>query len=154
MTALANSGGVVRWATGPLATDEEADAYAAARDWTNWGAASEAKRKGAILEAGSYVRFNWIAPRAFSDEADQAATEAVIEAARLALTQPLMGGNAAAEPQLIRKKTGPLEKEWTVPTQGAAEAASRRRLGLVDAMLRASGAVRLSNGVNIALAKS
>lgn len=37
---------------------------------------------------------------------------ATIEAARLAQDGALMGGAAASEAQLIRKKTGPLEKEW------------------------------------------
>ena len=153
MTALVIEGGVVSWAPGRYATAEQADAYASDREWTDWAAATPSRRLAALLDASTFIRFAYEPPKIAGTITEEMITDATIEAARLSLAGPLTGGNAAAEPQLIRKKTGPLEKEWAAPTVASARQASNNRLSLVHSILAAAGA-RRKGGVNVSLSKS
>ena len=74
----------------------------------------------------------------------------MIEASRLALSAPLMGGDAAASAQMTQVSAGSVSVAWAAKsvTQGRAD-----RLALVNAMLRSLG-VGGASGLNVGLRKS
>lgn len=154
MTALVIEGGKVTWGPGRYATVQQADDYASEREWTDWAAATSQRRSAAVLDASTFIRFSYVPPAIASTVAEALITEATIVAARLSLAAPLAAGNTASEPQLIRKKTGPLEKEWAAPTATSVRDAEARRFSLVNSMLAAAGAYRIGTGRNIPLAKA
>lgn len=153
-----------------LASLAEADAYAAQRGWEDWAAASELTREGALRDATNYVVANarWPGrlasldqvlpfPRVGLKDAEgriitgtpAAVKNATIEAARLSLSAPLMGG--PSEPIVIRERVeGAVEVEYA--EQKAADL-RRDRLAWVWSLLRSAGATRVG-GVNVPLLKA
>ncbi len=78
--------GAVRWPSGPLATVDQADAYAQARGWSDWAALMPEQKGGAILDASAYVRASYRPPAKANTAVEEQISEAVIEAARLSLS--------------------------------------------------------------------
>lgn len=142
---------VATWTTGALVATADATTYATARSWADWAAATSGAKDAAILEASTWLRAFWRPPCEYDEDADAQIEDAVIEASRLSLSAPLMGGNDAALPVKIREKIGPLEDEWE-PVN--AQRLRNDRLALINAMLRAAGARGGAGGVNVSLAKS
>ncbi len=136
-----------------------ANAYALARDWADWDAATDEAKEAALLEATAYLDATYRWPGTLADlnqplgwprsgaydregrpltGVPAPVASATIEAARLALSAPLLGGNAASEPVLIRKRVeGVIEREWAPTSQATIQS---NRMALVAALL--SGIVR------------
>lgn len=153
-----------------FATVAESVTYATARGWTDWTEAELATQEAKLREATDYITFSTRWPGRLVDSAQvlpfprsglydregryiegtpAAVKSATIEAARLALSGPLIGG--AAEGQVvIRSKVGPIEEEFSEPR--AASDVRRDRLAFVMMLLRGAGAI--IGGVNIPLQKS
>ena len=150
MATYAVTDGVSAWSTDPLTDEATASAYATARGWADWTAATEAKREAAILEASTWVRATKTPPAVYDEGVDAGIEDAVIEASRLALSAPLMGGDAAASAQMTQVSAGSVSVAWAAKsvTQGRAD-----RLALVNAMLRSLG-VGGASGLNVGLRKS
>lgn len=145
MPALVVQNGKVVWSSSPLVLTADANAYAAARGWTDWAAAVTAgTADAAILDASTFIRAYYGPPSALTAEAELSATSAVIEAARLALASPLLGGDQSTQ-AVIREKVGPLETQYAAPRDPSA--VRDDRLALVTALLIAAGARPLS-GIN------
>jgi|GEM_PF-772262 len=143
--------GVVRWSADPLATAEQADAYAEARGWSDWAALTGPRKSAAILDASTFIRSSYRPPAVVSDAVEAQIADAAIEAARLSLSGPLLGGDAAGQRARKSVKAGSVAVEY--------ESASSRdlrtaRTALVSAMLRAAGVYEVGSGVNVRLAKS
>lgn len=143
--------GVVGWSSDPLATVEQADDYASARLWADWSALQPAQKTAAILDASSFIRSSFRAPSVATDAIKTQISEAAIEAARLALTSPLLGGSAAGQQVRRSFKAGSVAVDYE--TSSAAERRTAR-LALVTALLRAAGVYPVSGGANIKLSKS
>lgn len=143
--------GAVSWPAGPLATVDQADAYAQARGWSDWAALTPEQKSGAILDASSYVRASYRPPANVSAAVEEQISEAVIEAARLSLTSPLIGGDKAAQAARKSVKAGSVAVEYET---SSAESRSAARLALVAGLLRYAGAYPIGSGVNVRLAKS
>lgn len=150
----------------------EADTYASDRAWSDWADATDPAKEAALRVASQYldVAFIWPGqlsstdqmlgwPRAYAYDRDgrtlsdvpSVVKTATIEAARLALTGPLVGGAEAGKRLPQRVKAATVEVDF-----GAAATASglrEQQLELVGAILRRLGA-RGSCDVNVALAKS
>ncbi|MNR39346.1 hypothetical protein D3C85_1575530 [compost metagenome] len=94
--------GVVSWPAGPLATVDQADDYAAARGWSDWAALAPERKSGAILDASAYVRASYRPPAKANTAVEEQISEAVIEAARLSLTSPLIGARRLARRRASR----------------------------------------------------
>lgn len=131
-----------------LTTVAQADAYATARGWADWLALTAVRKGAAILDASTFVRVSYLPPATQSMAGDTAIADAVAEAARLSLSAPLLGGEAAGKPAKRRVKAGSVEVEY-------AEASDLRRdrLALVDALLLAAGA-RPAGGLNVRLVRA
>lgn len=142
--------GVVSWPAGPLATAEQADAYATARGWSDW-AAADARKAGAILDASNFVRSSYRPPAKVTEAIEAQIADAVIEAARLSLSAPLLGGDAAGQRARKSIKAGSVAVEYETAASADLRAA---RTALVTAMLRAAGVYAVGSGVNVRLAKS
>lgn len=142
--------GVVSWPLGPLATAEQADAYATARGWADW-AAADARKAGAILDVSTFVRSAYRPPAKVTEAIEAQIADAVVEAARLSLTSPLLGGDAAGQRARKSVKAGSVSVEYETATSADLRAA---RTALVTAMLRAAGVHAVGSGVNVGLAKS
>ncbi|WP_295198729.1 hypothetical protein [uncultured Brevundimonas sp.] len=143
--------GVVRWSTDPLATVEQADAYAGQRLWADWSALLPEQKVAAILDASSFIRSSFRAPAVATDAIEAQISEAAIEAARLSLTSPLIGGHTAGQRAKTSVKAGSVAVEFEkVSTRDLRTA----RLSLVTALLRAAGVLGTGGGVNVALSKS
>lgn len=140
--------GVVSWGSDPLATVEQADAYATARGWSDWAALNPTQKAVAILDASTYVKAVYRPPLNIYTTTDEQVSNATIEAARLTLTGPLMG--VAEDPQVLREKVGPIEVQYAERKAGDDR---RARLALVVAILRAAG-VRGASTLNHALSKA
>lgn len=139
------------WTLGPLATVDQADAYATARGWADWIALPPERKSGAILDASTYIKACYQPPVEPSEAVDAQIADAAIEAARLSLTAPLIGGNAAGQRARKSVKAGSVAVEYdTASTQDLTAA----RTALVTAMLRAAGVYLVGASVNIRLAKS
>lgn len=143
--------GMVSWPLGPLATVEQADAYAAARGWSDWTAVQPERKAGAILDASTFVRSAYRPPAQVSEAIEGQITDAAIEAARLSLTSPLLGGDVAGQRARKSVKAGSVAVEYETATPADLRAA---RTALVTAMLRAAGVFGIGSGVNVKLAKS
>jgi hypothetical protein len=78
-------------------------------------------------------------------------SEAVIEAARLSLTSPLIGGDKAAQAARRSVEAGSVAVEYET---SSAESRSAARLALVTGLLRYAGVYAIGSGVNVRLAKS
>lgn len=152
-----------------FATLAEADAYAAARGWTDWAEASEPAKEGGLRDATNYIVANarWPGrvvdleqvgpfPRTGLKDVEGrtitgtpgAVKSATIEAARLSLSAPLLGG--ASDPIVIREKVDTIEVAYA--EQKAADL-RRDRLAWVWSLLRSAGA-KQAGGVNVALSKA
>lgn len=146
----------------------EADAYASARGWTDWAAASTAAKEAALLESTAYLDATYRWPGSLADIAQvlgwpradaydregrtltgtpAAVVSAAIEAARLALTAPLIGGSADAA--VTREKVGPLEVEYQ---QTAAWVLRDQRLAWVASLLRSISGI--GSGTSIRLMRA
>lgn len=143
--------GVVSWPVGPLATVQQADAYAQARGWSDWAALTAERKSGAILDATTFVRSSYRPPAKVSEAAEAQIADAVIEAARLSLTSPLLGGDAAGQRARKSAKAGSVAVEYETATSADLRAA---RTALVTAMLRAAGVYAVGSGINVRLARS
>lgn len=138
------------WPLDPLATVEQADAYATARGWADWSILTPERKSGALLDASTYIKAVYRPPAVDSEAITGQIADAAVEAARLSLTSPLIGGDAAG--RLARKsvKAGSVAVEYeTVSSKDLRTA----RTALVTAMLRAAGVYGVG-GVNVRLAKS
>lgn len=140
--------GVVIWGSDPLATVEQADAYAEARGWSDWAALTPEQKAVAILDASTYVKAVYRPPLTIYTTTNDQIANAIIEAARLTLTGPLLG--VPEDPQVLREKVGPIEVEYAERKAGDAR---RSRLALIFAMLRAAG-VRGASSINVVLLKA
>lgn len=142
--------GVVSWPLGPFATVEQADAYATARGWSDWAVQPE-RKAGAILDASTFIRSAYRPPAKITEAVESQISDAVIEAARLSLTSPLLGGDAAGQRARKSVKAGSVAVEYETATSADLRAA---RTALITAMLRAAGVFMIGSGVNVKLAKS
>lgn len=145
---LAYCGRSVVWSDEPLATVQQADDYAAAREWSDWAALSEAKKTIAILDASTFIKVSYSPSRVLTARESDLVTSAAIEAARLSLTAPLIGG--VEEPQILKEGMKGFTTEYAEMKPGAANTS---RLALVSGLLRSAG---LSGGstVNVPLRKA
>lgn len=148
---LSGENGTVSWGYAPMVTVEEADTYANDRGWADWSVLAEARKTAAILDASTYVRSAYRPPARVGEAVEAQIKDAVIEAARLSLTSPLLGGADAGK--RIRKsvKAGSVVVEYDGASTGDL---NKARLALVTAMLRAAGVYAVGVGVNVRLAKS
>lgn len=151
MPSYSVTDGVPAWTSGALTDEPRATAYATARGWTDWAGASKPAREAAIMEASTYVRAAWKPPAAYSETQDNSIQDGVTEAARLALTAPLIGGNDAGKAARKRVKAGSVEVE---NAEATAVDLQRQRLSLASLLLQAAGAVLRGSGANVRLAKS
>lgn len=124
-----------------LVTGEHADAYAAARGWSDWSALTAERKASALLDASTFVRVSYSAPQVLVPGVETLVADAVTEAARLSLSAPLLGGEAAGKPAKKRVKAGSVEVEYA--DAGGLNAA---RLALVNGLLIAAGARPLGGG--------
>lgn len=143
--------GLVSWPLGPLATVDQADAYAQARGWSDWTALTPERKSGAILDASTFVGSVYRPPAQVSDAIEAQIADAVIEAARLSLSAPLLGGDAAGQRARKSVKAGSVAVEYETATSADLRTA---RTALITAMLRAAGVFMIGSGVNVRLAKS
>lgn len=143
--------GAVSWPAGPLATVAEADAYATARGWSDWAALTPERKSGAILDASTFVRAAYRPPAKATTAVEEQISEAVIEAARLSLTSPLIGGDKAGQAARKSVKAGSVAVEYEATS---AETRNAARLALVTGLLRYAGVSAIGSGVNVRLAKS
>lgn len=143
--------GVVSWSVGPLATVEQADAYAQARGWSDWAALTAERKSGAILDASTYVRASYRPPAKVCTSVERQISEAVIEAARLSLTSPLIGGDKAGQAARKSVKAGSVAVEYEA---SSAESRSAARMALVAGLLRYAGVFAIGSSTNVRLAKS
>lgn len=139
------------WTLDPLATVEQADAYAVARGWADWVALPPERKSAALLDASTYIKACYRAPAATTEAEDEMIIEAAIEAARLSLSGPLIGGNAAGQRARKSVKAGSVAVEYDTASTKDLTAA---RTALVAAMMRAAGVYLAGGGVNVRLAKS
>lgn len=142
--------GVVSWPLGPLATVDQADAYATARGWSDWAIQPE-RKAGAIHDASTFVRSAYRPPAKVTEAVETQIMDAVIEAARLSLTSPLLGGDAAGQRARKSVKAGSVAVEYETATSADLRTA---RTALITAMLRAAGVFMIGLGVNVKLTKS
>lgn len=159
-------------ATETLATVEQADDYAAKMGWTDWSALNTAQKEANLRQATLYIlaNYQWDGSRfpygtaetawpyeyvSLGGEAvyeqPQGVTTATIEAARLAISGPLMGGQTAGARQVRRVRIDKIEREYE-PSSRAAD--DNARLALVDAILRATGARGTSSGFGVPLRRA
>jgi hypothetical protein len=143
--------GEVNWPSGPLVTADQADAYAAARGWSDWAALTAERKSGAILDASTYVRASYRPPAEASPSVEGQISEAVIEAARLSLTSPLIGGDKAGQAARKSVKAGSVAVEYEASSSESRNAA---RLALVAGLLRYAGVFAIGSSTNVRLAKS
>lgn len=143
-------GGAVAWSADPLATVIGANAYATARGWADWLVLNEARKAAAILDASAYVRVSFTAPQITGAAVDAAVSNAVIEAARLTLTGPLLGGDLAGSRAQKAVRAGSVSVEYE---SGSTASLRNARLALVNGMLRAAGAYG-AGGLNVRLVRS
>jgi hypothetical protein len=150
MALIDYSSGVAAWTLDPLATISAADIYASARTWTDWSDAAAEKKAGALLDASTFVRASYRAPALLSAAQTTLIESAVIEAARLALTSPLMGGAAAGQRVKKSVRAGSVAVEYAAADPRRLNA---DRLQLVTAILGSVG-LRRASGVNVPLSKA
>lgn len=148
---LSVENGTVAWDLGPMVTVEDADTYAAARGWADWSALAGPRKSAAILDASTYVRSAYRPPARVGEAVEAQIKDAVIEAARLALAAPLLGGAEAGKRARKSVKAGSVAVEYDGASSGDL---NKARLALVTAMLRAAGVYAIGAGVNVRLAKS
>jgi len=148
---LSVENGTVAWDLGPMVTVEDADTYAVARGWADWSALAEPRKSAAILDASTYVRSAYRPPARTGEAVEAQIKDAVIEAARLALAAPLLGGAEAGKRARKSVKAGSVAVEYDGASSGDL---NKARLALVTAMLRAAGVFAIGAGVNVRLAKS
>jgi len=142
------NGALLTWGDDPLATVEQANAYATARKWADWLALDPADAAVAILDASTFIKISYRPPYCYTTAQATMIQNAAIEAARLTLSGPLIG--AVEEPQVLREKLKDLETTYAEIKPGST---LNSRLALVAAMLRAAG---LSGGstINVPLRKA
>lgn len=142
------SGSSLAWSGDPLVTVGEVDAYATARGWSDWAALTPERKLAATLDASTYVKVTYRAPDRYTAAQEALIKDAASEAARLSLTEPLIG--AVEQPQVLRERLDKLETEYAEVKPGAAR---QSRLALVSALLRSAG---LSGGslINFPLRKA
>lgn len=140
--------GVPEWSSDPLATVQQADDYASARGWSDWAALQTAQKSAAILDASTFIKATYQPPRRLSASQSDLIVSATVEAARLALSGPLIG--AVEEPQVLREKLKDLETTYAEAKPGAARTS---RLALVSALLRSAG-LRGGSTINVPLRKA
>lgn len=144
--------GAVAWDLDPMVTVEQADDYATVRGWSDWAALTEPRKAAAILDASTYVRSVYSPPAKVCDAVAVAVINAaVIEAARLSLTGPLLGGAEAGKRVRKSVKAGSVAVEYDSASAGDL---NKARMALVTAMLRFAGVYAVGAGVNVRLAKS
>lgn len=153
-----------------IATRAESIDYATKRGWSDWLGLSGDAQDAALRDGSDYIvsvttwpgtvasstqigpfpRVGWTdrERRPITGTPDQAKA-ANIEAARLSLAGPLVGG--AQSPALIRKKVGQIEREFAAPKSAAQVAADR--LANVHALIRSIGG-KISGGSTVAISKS
>lgn len=148
---LSVENGMVAWGLGPMVTVADADTYATARGWADWSALAEPRKSAAILDASTYVRSAYRPPARVGEAVEAQIKDAVIEAARLSLTGPLLGGAKAGTRARKSVKARSVAVEYE---SASASDLNKARLALVSAMLRAAGVFAIGAGVNIGLAKS
>lgn len=153
-----------------FATVAESVTYATKRAWADWLAATEATQEAKLREATDYIVMTARWPGSLADYEQalpfprigaydregryiegtpDAVKAATIEAARLALGGLLIGGTSDAQ-VVIRRKVGPIEREFSQPRSAAD--VRRDRLAYVHLLLRGAGAI--IGGANVALLKS
>lgn len=140
--------GAPEWSSDPLATVQQADDYASARGWSDWAALQQGQKSAAILDASTFIKVTYQPPRRLSASQSDLIVSATVEAARLALSGPLLG--AVEEPQVLREKLKDLETTYAEAKPGAARTS---RLALVSALLRSAG-LRGGSTVNVPLRKA
>lgn len=143
--------GVVSWPPAPLATVDQADVYAQARGWSDWAAITPERKSGAILDASTFIKASYRPPVKDTNAIEAQIADATIEAARLSLSGPLLGGNAAGQRAKRSVKAGSVAVEYAEASTSDLLAA---RLALVTALLRAVGVHAIGAGANVRLAKS
>lgn len=153
-----------------LATRTEAIDYATKRGWTDFLALDGDVQDARLRDGYDYIAAKTTWPGRLADTAqvgpfprvgmtdregrvvigtpDQAKS-ANIEAARLAIAGPLMGG--AQQQAVIRKKIGPIEKEFADPL--SADQVRRDRLAYVHSLIRAAGG-KLADGGSVTISKA
>lgn len=152
-----------------LATRAESITYATKRGWADWLALDGEVQDAKLIEGSDYILAKTTWPGRIAESAQvgpfprvgmrdregrivtgipEAAKSANIEAARLALAGPLQGG--AQEQAVIRKKIGPIEKEFADPQ--SADQVRADRLANVHALIRMAGG-RIAGG-SVAISKS
>lgn len=153
-----------------FATRAEALAYATAREWTDWIAASDNTQDAKLREATDYIAAAWTWPgyladseqvlpfprTGYYDREGRAITgtpeklkAATIEAARLALNGALMGGEVTAT--VKREKVGPIETEYA---ERSSSSVRSERLSYIGLLLISTGARGGVGAVNVRLSKS
>ena len=142
------NGALLTWGSDPLATVEQATAYATARKWADWLALDPSDAVVAILDASTYIKISYPAPYSYSAAQGLLIQNAAIEAARLTLSGPLIG--AVEEPQILEERLKDLQTKFAEVKPGSA---LNSRLGLVSAMLRAAGLAGGST-INVPLRKA
>lgn len=150
MATYAVTEGVSAWSTDPLTDETTATAYATARGWADWLAATEAARDAAILEASTWVRATKTPPDEYEEAVDAVIGNAVIEASRLALSGALMGGNAAGSGIRTQVRAGSVSVSYAARSYTSSR---NDRLALVSALLRSVG-VGGGSSINHALRKA
>lgn len=142
------NGALLTWSDNPLATLEQAEAYATDREWTDWLALSPGRATAAILDASTFIKVTYRPPSVYSTPQATLIQNAAIEAARLSLASPLIG--VVEEPQILKERLKDLSTDYAEVKPGSAQTS---RLALVSAMLRAAG---LSGGstINVPLRKA
>lgn len=159
-----------------FATLAEANARADMLGWTDWQAASNGKRKAALIEAADYIVTLYRWPQSYVADSTQAlpwprayaydregrqitgtpaqVKTANIEAARLALGGPLLGGGSATPERGIKSEDVAGIIKTVYDDLPAADQLRLDRFAYVHALLRATGATGGTNSVNVRLSKS
>ncbi len=159
-----------------FATLAEADAYAMKRDWTDWAAASTTTRRAKLRESRDYIvtMYRWPSsyvvdsaqlgpwPRQYAYDREgrlltgtpDQVKAAQIEAARVALTGPLLGKGGDTSERGIKSEKIAGVIETTYDDLAPADQMRVDRLAYVDALLKSTGASGGSGGVNVRLLKS
>lgn len=142
------SAGVVEWSPDPLATVEQADAYASARGWSDWAALQPGQKTVALLDASTFIKVTYSPPLRLTASQTDLIVSATVEAARLALSGPLIG--AVEEPQVLEERLKDLQTKYAEVKPGSARTS---RLALVSALLRSAG-LRGGSTINVPLRKA
>jgi hypothetical protein len=156
--------------TESFATVNEANAYAAKFEWTDWLALSAGKKEASLREATLYIQTEWTwdgrlrsrletptSPWPYSlvyvggewlDAPPAEVKTATIHLARLAAKGPLLGGEEAGARKVRSVQIGSMRKEYE-PEDASGDRANR--LAFANSLLLAAGGRQASAGFNVPL---